>query len=98
MSKKGSGASWKLIIESVILLAVLCLSWYGAEMLFYGYSQPSIVKAFAVLWITIRLIVDVEKERVKDERIEEFARGFVNAVKKREENSGGKDQSGRADS
>ena len=97
MSKKGSGASWKLIIETVILLAVLSLSWYGAEMLFYGYSQPSIVKAFAVLWITIRLVTDVEKERVKDERIEQFTRGFVNAIKKREENGGGKDQGGCAE-
>lgn len=95
MSKKGSGASLKFVIETVILLVIICLSWYGAEMLLYGYSQGSIVKAIVALWVTARLMMDMEKERVKDERIEAIARGVASAIKKREENSGGKDQSGQ---
>ena len=92
MSKKGSGALLKLIIETVLLLVILSLSWYGGEMLLYGYSQPSIIKALALLWITARLMVDMEKERVKNERIEAFTRGFTKAIKEKGEASNGQDK------
>ena len=58
----------KRIIEAAIFLGLISLAWYGAEMLLYGYSQPSVVKAVvAVLW-TMNVVSNNEKERVVYER------------------------------
>ena len=42
-----------MVLNAIFTIAVISLSWYGAEILLYGYSQPSVVKAFAVLYMTL---------------------------------------------
>ena len=68
-----------------VILLILSLSWYGAEMLLYGYSQPSVVKAFVAVCIAIGISGRMKKEMIWDGNKKEFLEGFVNAIKRHED-------------
>ena len=68
------------IVTSVVLLIFLCLSWYGAEMLLYGYCQPSIVKAIVAVWLVMLLSGRMQKEMIINDRKREFANGILKGL------------------
>ena len=67
-------------IEAAVILAALCLMWYGAEMLLYGYSQPSIVKALVAVGIALSMSGRIEKELIWNDRKREFAEGILKGI------------------
>lgn len=67
-------------VEAFILLVFITLAWYGAEMLLYGYSQVSVVKSLVVIWISADISGRTEKERIINERKEEFRSKLIDAV------------------
>ena len=69
-------------ICAFVILVVLSLSWYGAEMLIYGYSQPSVVKAFVAVCIAIGVSGRMQKEMIWNDNKKDFIEGFVKAIKK----------------
>lgn len=80
------------VIVSVILLAFVCLAWYGAEMLLYGYSQPSIVDAIVAVWLVTMISGRMMKEMIINDRKRELARGILKGIAKatEKENTEGK--------
>ena len=63
-------------ITSVILLAFFALAWYGAEMLLYGYSQPSIVKAIVAVWLVMLITGRLKREMIINDAVQEIERRF----------------------
>ena len=69
-------------VEAIIILIVLCLSWYGAEVLLYGYSQTSIVDGVIAVCIAMSISGRMEKERIINEHKREFAEGLLKGLQK----------------
>ena len=70
------------VITAVILLAFIALAWYGAEMLLYGYSQPSVVKAIVAVWLVMAITGRLKKEMIINDERRETARRIIESVKK----------------
>ena len=66
-----------------VILALISLSWYGAEMLLYQYCQPSIVKAFVAVCIAMGLSGRIQKELIIDANKKEFFEGFAKGLIKK---------------
>lgn len=80
-------------VEALVILVVLCLSWYGAEMLLYNYCQMSVVKAFIAVCISVSIASGMEKQRMLDEKRNEIATKLLDGIKKgMEEAKNGKAQ------
>ena len=80
------------IITAIIYLVFICLAWYGAEMLLYGYCQPSIVKAIVAVWLVMLITGKMQKEMISNDRKREFAKGIIDGIAKAKEKTGnGKD-------
>lgn len=79
------------IVVLVILLAFVCLAWYGAEMLLYDYSQPSIVKGIVAVALAIIISGNMQKGAILNERREQLAKGIVGEFSKDKEKKDGKD-------
>ena len=73
------------IITSLIMLIFLCLAWYGAEMLLYGYCQPSIVKAIIAVWLVMLISGRMQKEMILSDKRREFTNGFIKGLAKANE-------------
>ena len=76
-------------VSAFVILAIICLSWYGAEMLIYGYSQPSVVKAFVAVCIAIGVSGSIKKEMIKNDNKKDFLEGFAQAIKDGRKDNGG---------
>lgn len=78
------------IVTALILLVFVCLAWYGAEMLLYGYSQPSIVDAIVAVWLVTLISGRMVREMIINDRKQEFAKGFLEGLAKTKKTTDGK--------
>ena len=69
-------------IFAVLILGFLSLSWYGAEMLLYGYSQPSAVKAVVAVCIALGLSGKIQKELIWNDSKKDIIEGLAKAIKR----------------
>lgn len=67
---------------AVIVLGFLSLSWYGAEMLLYGYSQPSVVKAIVAVCIALSLSGRIQKEMIWNDSKKDIIENLKKSIKR----------------
>ena len=79
-------------IDAVIIIAFISLSWYGAEMLIYNYSQISVVKALVIALIGLSMASGIDKQREMRAQVAEIIRQAIEEIKKEEEQHGNEEE------